>query len=112
MKHTRLIAALAAAFATLAVSPLAQAQNLDRHFLGFKAAGNSFQIATSDGRNRIKPYSPNIVKTSFVPSNEEGKPQAASHAVVLAPSQVPVKVQEDAARIVLATDGITVTVEK
>jgi oligosaccharide 4-alpha-D-glucosyltransferase len=83
-----------------------------RMVLGFKAAGKGFEIATSDGRYLIKPYAPNIVETSFVPSAEEGKPQAASHAVVLTPAQVPVKVQEDGARIVLATEGITVTVEK
>jgi oligosaccharide 4-alpha-D-glucosyltransferase len=69
----------------MAASPVAQAQNADRHFLGFKAAGNGFEIATSDGRYLIKPYAPNIVETSFVPSAEEGKPQAASHAVVLTP---------------------------
>jgi hypothetical protein len=112
MKLTRLKAALAAAVAALAAAPAVQAQNLDRHFLGFKNAGNRFEIATSDGRYLIKPYAANIVETSFVPSAEEGKPQAASHAVVLAPAQVAVKVQEDAARIVLATEGITVTVEK
>jgi YD repeat-containing protein len=113
MKFIPLAAALAAAFAGLAASPLAQAQNLDRQFLGFKqAGGNGFEIATSDGRYVIKPYAPNIVETSFVPSAEEGRPAQASHAVVLAPGQVPVQVKEDAARIVLATEGITVTVEK
>lgn len=112
MKLTPFAAALAAAFALLSATPLAQAQNLERHFLGFKQAGQGFEIATSDGRYLIKPYAPNIVETSFVPSADEGKPVAASHAVVLAPAQVPVQVQEDAARIVLATEGITVTVEK
>jgi hypothetical protein len=51
MKFIPLAAALAAAFAGLAASPLAQAQNLDRQFLGFKqTAGSGFEIATSDGR--------------------------------------------------------------
>jgi len=69
MKHTRLTAALATVFATLAAGPLAHAQNLERHFLGFKQAATGFEIATSDGRYLIKPYAPNIVETSFVPSN-------------------------------------------
>jgi alpha-glucosidase (family GH31 glycosyl hydrolase) len=112
MKHTRIKAALAAVFTALAASPLVHAQNADRHFLGFKNAGSGIEIATSDGRYLIKPYAPNIVETSFVPAADEGKPQAASHAVVLAPGQVALKVQEDAARIVLATEGITVTVDK
>jgi hypothetical protein len=58
MKLTPFAAALAAVFAALAVAPAAQAQNLDRHFLGFKNAGNRFEIATSDGRYLIKPYAP------------------------------------------------------
>jgi len=113
MKFTTFAVAFASAFAALTASPFAQAQNADRQFLGFKnVGGKGYEIATSDGRYLIKPYAPNIVETSFVPSAEEGMPQAASHAVVLQAGQVPVQVQEDAARIVLATAGITVTVEK
>lgn len=113
MKFTTFAVAFASAFAALTASPFAQAQNADRHFLGFKSVGGKgYEIATSDGRYLIKPYAPNIVETSFVPSAEEGMPQAGSHAVVLQAAQVPVQVQEDAARIVLATEGITVTVEK
>jgi alpha-glucosidase (family GH31 glycosyl hydrolase) len=104
--------------AALAASPLAHAQNADRHFISFKnsgvnnAAGSSFEIATSDGRYLIKPYAANIVETRFVPAAEEGSQQQGSHAVILAPDPVPVQVKEDGARIVLATEGITVTVEK
>ncbi|CAH0307429.1 Oligosaccharide 4-alpha-D-glucosyltransferase [Massilia sp. Bi118] len=112
MKFTPFAAAMTAAFATLATGPLAHAQNADRHFIGVKNVGNGIEIATSDGRYLIKPYATNIVETSFIPSAEEGKPQAPSHAVVLAPEQIKAKVQEDANRIVLATEGITVTVEK
>jgi oligosaccharide 4-alpha-D-glucosyltransferase len=113
MKFTTFAMAFAAAFAALSASPFARAQNLERHFLGFQqVGGKGYEIATSDGRYLIKPYAPDIVETSFVPSAEEGQPRAASHAVVLAPGQVPVQVTEDAARIVLATEGITVTVDK
>jgi alpha-glucosidase (family GH31 glycosyl hydrolase) len=112
MKFTTL-AALAAASTGLAASPLAHAQNADRHYLGFKnAAGKGFEIATSDGRYLITPFAANIVETRFVPAAEQGVQQQPSHAVILAPGQVPVKVKEDGARIVLATEGITVTVEK
>jgi alpha-glucosidase (family GH31 glycosyl hydrolase) len=102
-----------AALAALATSPLAHAQNADRHFLGYKSvAGSGFEIATSDGRYLIRPYAANIVETRFVPAAEEGRQQQASHAVILTPGPVPVQVKDDAARIVLATEGITVTVEK
>jgi alpha-glucosidase (family GH31 glycosyl hydrolase) len=117
MKFTT-FAGLAACSAALAASPLAHAQNLERHFLGFRnVAGSGFQIATSDGRYLIRPYAANIVETTFVPAAEEGREGSASkqqpsHAVILAPGQVPVQVKEDGDRIVLATEGITVTVEK
>jgi alpha-glucosidase (family GH31 glycosyl hydrolase) len=111
MKSTT-FAALAA-LGALAAGPLAHAQNLERHFLGFKpAAGSGFEIATSDGRYLIRPYAANIVETRFVPAAEAGTQVQPSHAVILAPGQVPVQVKQDAARIVLATEGITVTVEK
>jgi alpha-glucosidase (family GH31 glycosyl hydrolase) len=112
MNRTIFATALATVFATLVYSPRLHAQNADRHFLGVKNAGNGIEIATSDGRYLIKPYATNIVETSFIPCAEEGKPQAPSHAVVLQAGQVAAKVQEDANRIVLATEGITVTVEK
>jgi alpha-glucosidase (family GH31 glycosyl hydrolase) len=112
MKFTTL-----AALAALAASPLAHAQNAERHFLGFKkVAGSGFEIATSDGRYLIQPYAANIVETRFLPAAEDRQGSATSqqpsHAVILAPGQVPVQVSEDKARIVLATEGITVTVDK
>jgi alpha-glucosidase (family GH31 glycosyl hydrolase) len=111
--YAGLAACSAAAFATLAASPLATAQNADRQFIGFSdLAGSGYEIVTSDGRYLIKPYSTNIVETSFVPTAEKDRQAAPSHAVVLSAGRVPVQVKEDAARIVLATEGITVTVEK
>ena len=94
----------------LAASPLALAQNADRHYLGIKEADGVVEIATSDGRYLIKSYAPNIVETSFVP---EGEPQqSASHAVVLAPARAPLAMREADGRIELAAGAITVTVEK
>jgi alpha-glucosidase (family GH31 glycosyl hydrolase) len=104
------LAPIAAAVFALSAGPLAHAQNAERRFLGFKAERGSFEIATSDGRYLIKPYAPDIVETSFVPQGQAA--QTGSYAVVLAPGQVPVKVSEEQGRIVLATPGIAVTVEK
>jgi oligosaccharide 4-alpha-D-glucosyltransferase len=94
----------------LAASPLAIAQNAERRLERFTNNGNTLEIATSDGRYLIKPYSANIVETTFIPNGEKYEP--ASHAVVLAPAGVAAKVNSDARRIELITPGITVTVEK
>jgi oligosaccharide 4-alpha-D-glucosyltransferase len=94
----------------LAASPLAFAQNADRHYLGMKQTDGGVEISTSDGRYLIRPYAPEIVETTFVPSKEQ--PQAGSHAVVLAPGAVGLAVRESAGSIELATSGIVVTVEK
>jgi alpha-glucosidase (family GH31 glycosyl hydrolase) len=103
---TTVAAAVAAAFAA---SPV-HSQNADRHFLGFKSENATLQVDTSDGRYLIKPYAPNIVETTFVPRGEQL--DTASHAVVLTPGQVAATVKDDARRLELATEGITVTVDK
>jgi alpha-glucosidase/oligosaccharide 4-alpha-D-glucosyltransferase len=96
--------------ACLAASPLAHSQNAQRHFQGFTADQHVLEVATSDGRYLIKPYSANIVETTFIPNGEQYEP--ASHAVVLAPGAVPANVTEDAAHLELATGGITVSIDK
>jgi oligosaccharide 4-alpha-D-glucosyltransferase len=94
----------------IAASPLAFAQNADRRLEHFTHNNNTLDIATSDGRYLIKPYSANIVETTFIPRGEKYEP--ASHAVVLPAAGVPATVRSDARRIELVTPGITVTVEK
>ena len=94
----------------LAASLPALAQNLERTYLGYTNANGQLDIATSDGHVLIRPYDANIVETSFVPKGERF--DAVSHAVVLAPAQAPATVKEEAGRIQLVTDGITVTVDK
>ncbi len=103
--------ALAALACCLAAVP-AFAQNAQRHYLGLERldGGAGVAIATSDGRYVIKPYAPNIVETTFVPRGQQAA--AGSHAVVLAPQQVPLEVRDGEQQLVLATAGITVTVDK
>jgi oligosaccharide 4-alpha-D-glucosyltransferase len=93
----------------LAAGP-AIAQNADRAFLGYTNDHGVLDIATSDGHYLIKPYAANIVETSFVPRGERFDPH--SHAVVLTPDTLRMRVTDGAGRIELVTDGITVTVEK
>jgi alpha-glucosidase/oligosaccharide 4-alpha-D-glucosyltransferase len=104
------IASIARLAVCVAASPLAFAQNAERQFQGFNNNHNTLEIATSDGRYLIKPYSANIVETTFIANGETLDP--ASHAVVLEPSAVPATVKMDGNRIELSTPGITVSVEK
>lgn len=94
----------------LLASPLAFAQNADRQLQGVTTNQNTLELATSDGRYLIKPYSADVVETTFIPKGESH--DEASHAVVLAPVSVGATLKDEGARLVYATRGITVVVEK
>jgi oligosaccharide 4-alpha-D-glucosyltransferase len=94
----------------LAAMPFAHAQQADRQLQGISRHDNTLEIATSDGRYLIKPYSANIVETTFVPAGERVDP--VSHAVILAPGAVPTTFNDDGARVTFATPGISVTIDK
>lgn len=94
----------------LAVIPLAVAQNADRQLQSVTRNQNTLEFATNDGRYLIKPYSANIVETTFIPNGERFDP--SSHAVVLAPDQFPVTLRDEGARVTFATPGIAVTIDK
>ncbi|MFC5510327.1 TIM-barrel domain-containing protein [Massilia jejuensis] len=94
----------------LAASPLATAQNAERQLQGFTRSQDTLDIATSDGRYLIKPYADNIVETTFIPAGERADP--ASHAVAMAPGQVQATLKDEGARLVFATPGIAVTIDK
>jgi alpha-glucosidase/oligosaccharide 4-alpha-D-glucosyltransferase len=101
---------IAAAVLCLFASPLAIAQNADRQLQGVSRNQNTLEIATNDGRYLIKPYSSTVVETTFIPKGERFDPD--SHAVILAPTAVPATLKDEGGRIVFATDGIAVTVDK
>ena len=92
------------------VSTSAHAQNAERQLLGVGGNPNTLELATSDGRYLIKPYSANVVETTFIPNGEQLDP--ASHAVVLVPVDVGATLKNEGNRIELATPGITVVVDK
>ncbi len=94
----------------LLASPLAFAQNAERQFQGVTRNQNTLELATSDGRYLIKPYSAHVVETTFIPNGQQF--DAASHAVVLAPVDVGATLKNEGNRIEFVTPGITVVVDK
>jgi alpha-glucosidase (family GH31 glycosyl hydrolase) len=95
----------------LLASPLALAQNADRKLQSAKLTGNQLEITTSDGKYLIKPYSPRIVETTFIPQGEAFEP--ASHAVVLAPGKDGATLKDADGKLeYTVAGGISVTVTK
>jgi len=92
------------------ITSIAVAQNANRKFENYKKAGNTLEINTSDGKYILKPYSDNIVETSFIPKGESFNPN--SHAVVLVPGKVKMKVADSKSTLTYATNGLSVTIQK
>ncbi|QYF91853.1 DUF5110 domain-containing protein [Massilia sp. PAMC28688] len=93
----------------LLASQAAFAQNAERKFETARAHAGHLEIVTSDGTYLIRPYSQQIMETSFVPRGETYDP--VSHAVVMAP-RVKASLSTSAQRIVYATPGMSVVVTK
>lgn len=86
------------------------AQNANRKFINAKSDKNGLEISVSDGKYLIKPYSSNIVETTFLPTGETFNPQ--SHAVVLNPKFGLAKKKETTNEISFSTGGIEVKITK
>lgn len=87
-----------------------RAQNPHRQFLEVERSGGLIEVKTDDGRYLFKPYTPEIIETTFVPSGEHFSPE--SHAVVLEPQQVDFTVTEDSLSVFIDSEGIDVRIEK
>ncbi|QOY92862.1 DUF5110 domain-containing protein [Massilia sp. UMI-21] len=94
----------------LMASPLAVANAAERQLQGVTRNQNTLELATSDGRYLIKPYSAHVVETTFIPNGQQFEP--ASHAVVLAPGDVGATLKVEGNRIEFATPGISVVVDR
>lgn len=85
-------------------------QNPDRKFLKVQRLQTSVEIKTNDGKYIFRPYTPEIIETSFVPSGETFGPN--SHAVVLEPQNVVFSIIEDSVSVKIDTDGLDVVISK
>lgn len=94
----------------LLVTPIAFAQNINRHLQDFSVVGNRLELIADDGKYVIKPYSEKILETSFIPNGEGFNPD--SHAFVLVPASVAATLTGFGASIEFATAGIAATITK
>ena len=86
------------------------AQNIDRKFISLNKQNTHIEIVTNDGVYQIKPYSKKIIETSFIPKGE--KFNSNSHAVVLKPNGVKLKVSENKNSIKILTSGLSIQITK
>lgn len=86
------------------------AQNTNRNFKSADFDGTNLTVEVNDGRYLIKPYSSEIIETTFVPTNEIFNPN--SHAVILTPSIVEVNYDEEDNSINFSTSGLSVGITK
>ena len=77
---------------TVLISVSIQAQNNYRKVEKIQQFDSYIEVQVTDGYYRIQPYSNCIVETSFIPKGEQFNPN--SHAVVLKPSKIIMKVVE------------------
>jgi len=92
------------------VIPVAFAQTSLRGLLEYSATDHSLELKTADGSYLIKPYSSNIIETTFIPQgqNDDG----GSHAVVMQAAAVATNVVDQGDDFDYITPGITVHVHK
>jgi oligosaccharide 4-alpha-D-glucosyltransferase len=92
----------------LFLSSIAFAQNSNRKYIAHSWKNNVLEITTSDGNYSIKPYSNEIIETSFVPNGQQYNPN--SHAVVLKPKKFKVKFSKSKTTISLQTNALQVNI--
>ena len=95
---------------TLFSFALLTAQNTKRIFKSAVKQGLDLKIEVNDGYYMIKPYSSNIIQTTFVPKGEYLKVE--SHAVVAKPYSSYFEMTDRGNDVLLKTKGLYVTITK
>ncbi len=95
---------------TLFSFTLLNAQNTNRVFKSAVKQGLDLKVEVNDGYYIIKPYSSNIIETTFVPKGEYLKAQ--SHAVVAKPYNSYFEMTDRGNDVVLKTKGLYVAITK
>lgn len=85
-------------------------QNPEREFMAGSRQGQKVEVRTNDGTYIFQYYTPEILETSFVPSDEQPEPN--SHAVILEPQMVNFTLADSSAEYVIDSEGIDVRIRK
>ena len=94
----------------LFVVTVVSAQNADRHIESTQYFGDRLELIMNDGLYIIKPYSENIIETSFIPKGESFNKE--SHAVVLEPQKLKAKFKNKKHQLEYSTKGVSVIIQK
>jgi alpha-glucosidase (family GH31 glycosyl hydrolase) len=92
----------------LLISSVSFAQNANRKYVSHSWKNNVLEIKTSDGNYLIKPYSNQIIETSFIPNGEQFNP--TSHAVVKQAEKIKIKFSKSKANLSLNTNELKVNI--
>src|SRR5210317_469529 len=106
MKGLRLILSIL----LLVLSTNIIAQNADRKFKRIVENSGHIEVVTSDGSYIFKPYSNEIMETSFIPTGEAFS--LKSDAVVMKPIGVQMAIEKKGKYIDIQTPGISVQITK
>ena len=103
MKNLKLV------FLFISFSFFLNAQNSQRKFESITAYKTYVEVKTNDGLYRFQPYGNEIIETSFIPRGEKFQPN--SHAVVLKPQFVEMRLIEGTSETEIQMKNISVKIE-
>jgi len=86
------------------------AQNSNRSFKSAETIGSTLKVVVNDGYYIIKPYTSEIVETTFIPSGENLNEN--SHAVVMKPQISNVEISERGEDILVKTNALYIVIKK
>lgn len=86
------------------------AQNVERQFVSVSMENYGIKVSVSDGYYMFKPYSNEILETSFVPEGEIFNKD--SHAVIMEPQNTQANLDQTETSIKYSTSGIAVEIIK
>lgn len=86
------------------------AQNANREFKNAQFDGSILRVEVNDGNYIFKPYTSEIIETTFIPKGEILSQN--SHAVVLNPERTKTTYLEEDHKITLSTEGLSINITK
>jgi oligosaccharide 4-alpha-D-glucosyltransferase len=92
------------------MSVVALSQNSNRIFKSVEDKSTHLEVVVSDGVYHIKPYSSEIMETTFIPNGEIVNSQ--SHAVILSPEGTKTQLETSETKINYSTKDISVNIQK